>query len=163
LEAVGAKNRLSTDMTKNIFILTLFFFSSCGQKSTESISSDKNTDSLAFSSIDDQENFNEFFKKFTADSLFQIERIKFPWRVLMTTEDGKTVEETHKEDWTYSTFYYDDSYASRQEDAYTQEIKNYGDTVKLELRGVDNGIHVDYEFVKDSRKWILVSGKDYSN
>ncbi len=34
-------------------------------------------------------------------------------------------------------------------DAYTQETKNYGDTIILELRGVDNGIFVDYNFVRD--------------
>jgi hypothetical protein len=54
-------------------------------------------------------------------------------------------------------------YATRQEDAYTQEIKSYRDTIKLELRGVDNGIHIDYEFVTDNGKWVLVSGKDYSD
>lgn len=149
-------------MTKNIFILITLFLLSCGTKPTDSATADKETDSLTISE-NDQEDFNEFFKEFTTDSLFQIERVKFPWRVLMTTEDGETVEETSKEDWTHSTFYYEQSYATRQEDGYTQEIKNYGDTVKLELRGVDNGIHVDYEFVKDKGKWILVSGKDYSN
>ena len=149
-------------MTKNIFILTTLFLLSCGTKPTDSTIADKETDSLTISK-NDQEDFNEFFKKFTTDSLFQIERVKFPWRVLMTTEDGETVEETSKEDWTHSTFYYEQSYGTRQEDAYTQEIKNYGDTVKLELRGVDNGIHVDYEFVKDNGKWVLVSGKDYSD
>jgi hypothetical protein len=109
------------------------------------------------------EDFNEFFKKFTMDSLFQIERIKFPWRLLITTEDGETVEETSRDNWTHLTFYYEDSYASRQIDAYTQEIKNYGDTVKLEIRGVDNGIYTDYEFVKENTRWFLVSGKDFSN
>jgi hypothetical protein len=149
-------------MTKNIFVLTTLFLLSCGTKPTDSTTADKETDSLTVSE-NDQEDFNEFFKEFTTDSLFQIERVKFPWRVLMTTEDGETVEETSKEDWTHSTFYYEQSYATRQEDAYTQEIKNYGDTVKLELRGVDNGIHVDYEFVNDKGRWSLVSGKDYSD
>ena len=151
-------------MTKNIFILIILFLTSCGTKSTDSVTTDKGADSLTTSVNDnDQEDFNEFFKEFTTDSLFQIERVKFPWRLLMTTEDGETVEETSKEDWTHSTFYYEQSYGTRQEDAYTQEIKNYGDTIKLERRGVDNGIHVDYEFVKDKGKWVLVSGKDYSD
>jgi hypothetical protein len=150
-------------MTKNIYALALLIVLSCGTRSTDSTASDKGTDSLTISNNNEQEDFNEFFKKFTTDSLFQIERVKFPWRLLMTTEEGETVEETSKEDWTHSTFYYEDSYASRQVDAYTQEIKNYGDTIKLEFRGVDNGIHVDYEFAREKGKWILVSGKDYSN
>jgi hypothetical protein len=109
------------------------------------------------------ETFDEFFKRFTEDSLFQVERVKFPFRVIWRTEDGETTHETEKENWTHSTFYYDKSYSARQVDAYTQEIKKYGDSVKIEIRGVDNGIYVDYKFVKDNGKWILFSGKDYSN
>jgi hypothetical protein len=150
-------------MTKNIFILTTLFLLSCGTKPADSITADKKTDSLTISKTEDGEEFNEFFKKFTTDSLFQMDRTKFPFRVLWTTEDGETVHETAKDDWTHSTFYYEDSYASRQVDAYTQETKHYGDTIKLELRGVDNGIFVDYNFVRDKGKWMLVSGKDFSN
>jgi hypothetical protein len=118
---------------------------------------------LTISKNNDQEDFNEFFKKFTTDSLFQVERTKFPFRVIWTTEDGETTHETEKENWTHSTFYYEDSYATRQVDAYTQEIKLYEDSVKLEQRGVDNGIYVDYLFIRDKGKWILFTGKDYSN
>ncbi|WP_276373139.1 DUF4348 domain-containing protein [Chryseolinea sp. H1M3-3] len=148
-------------MNKNLFILTFLLLLSCGIRSTDPSTSSK--DSLKISKLEDGEEFNEFFEKFTTDSLFQIERIKFPFRVLWTTEDGETVHETAKDDWTHSTFYYEDSYASRQVDAYTQETKNYGDTIKLELRGVDNGIFVDYNFVRQKGKWILVSGKGFSN
>lgn len=150
-------------MTKNIFILTSLLLISCGTKSTDLTTSDKEADSLTIAMTTNGEDFNEFFERFTTDSLFQTKRTKFPFRVLWTTEDGDTVHETAKDDWTHSTFYYEDSYATRQVDAYTQEIRTYGDTVKLEQRGVDNGIHVDYEFTKDNGKWILVSGKDYSN
>lgn len=111
------------------------------------------------------EDFNNFFKKFTTDSLFQIERVKFPWTMMTWElgEDAPIKELIDRVDWKYTSFYYEDNYATRQIDAYTQNIKNYGDTVKLEIRGVDNGIHTDYEFVKDNDKWFLVSGKDYSN
>lgn len=53
-------------------------------------------------------------------------------------------EKTEKDIWTHSTFYYENSYASQQVNAYTQEIKQYRDSVVLEQRGVDNGIHVDF-------------------
>src|SRR5690349_19872059 len=114
---------------KNIPILIFLLLLSCGTRSNDSPTADTATNS-------NQEDFDEFFKKFTTDSLFQIERVKFPFRVRWTTEDGETVHETAKEDWMHSTFYYEDSYATRQVDAYTQEIKNYGDSVKLEQRGV---------------------------
>jgi hypothetical protein len=51
----------------------------------------------------------------------------------------------------------------RQVDAYTQVMKIYADSAKLKQRGVDNGIYVDYLFIKDKGKWILFTGRDYSN
>jgi hypothetical protein len=150
-------------MTKNIFILIFLILLSCGTRSTDSTTLDKKTDALAISNLEDKEEFSDFFEKFTADSLFQMERTRFPFRVLWPTEDGETVHETAKESWTHSTFHYEDSYASRQVDAYTQEAKVFGDTARLELRGVDNGIFVDYNFLRDKGKWILVSGRDFSN
>lgn len=150
-------------MTKNIFILTCLLLFSCGTKSTDSTSPDKNTDSLTISKTTDEEDFNEFFARFTTDSVFQMERTKFPFRVIWLTEDGETTHETEKENWTHLTFYYEDSYATRQVDAYTQKIRQYSDSVVLEQRGVDNGIYVDYKFVRDNGKWILFTGKDYSN
>jgi hypothetical protein len=150
-------------MIKNIFILAVLLMFSCGTKSTDSNGSDKSADSVTISGSNSLEDFNEFFKKFTTDSLFQVERVKFPWRLRLTTDEGETVEETSMEDWTFSTFYYEDSYGTREVDAYTQEIKINGDTATLQQRGVDNGIHVDYEFVMEKGKWILVSGKDFSD
>jgi hypothetical protein len=151
-------------MTKNIFILIILFLTSCGTKSTDSVTTDKGADSLTTSVNDnDQEDFNEFFKKFTTDSVFQVERTKFPFRVIWSTEDGETTHETAKEDWTHSTFHYENGFATRQEDGYTQEIKLFGDSVRLEQRGVDNGIYVDYLFIRDKGKWILFTGRDYSD
>jgi len=111
----------------------------------------------------DEEDFDEFFKKFTSDSVFQMERTKFPFRVIWLTEDGEMTHETEKEDWTHSTFHYEDNYATRQVDGYTQEIKLFGDSVRLEQRGVDNGIYVDYLFIRENGKWILFTGRDYSD
>ena len=150
-------------MTKNIFILTCLLLFSCGTKSTETTSSGKKTDSLTISRTMEGEDFNEFFQRFTTDSVFQMERTKFPFRVIWTTEDGETTHETEKENWTHSTFYYEDSYATRQVDAYTQKIKQYPDSFVLEQRGVDNGIYLDFKFIRDNGKWILFTGKDYSN
>jgi hypothetical protein len=155
---------LITNMTlKYIFILMILFFVSCKPKSTDTGSSNQLADSLTISKDNEQEDFNEFYKKFTADSTFQMERTKFPFRVLWISDDGETTHETQREDWTHSTFYYDDSYATRPVDAYKQEVKLYADSAKVEQRGVDNGIYVDYLFKRDKGKWILFTGRDYSN
>jgi len=107
-----------------------------------------------------EENFNEFFEKFTSDSLFQINRVKFPWTI--PSEDGEELV-IHKTDWQHASFFYQEDFATRPIDAYTQEIRTYGDTVKIEQRGVDNGIHIDFLFAKIDNKWFLVSEEDLSN
>ena len=107
----------------------------------------------------DTENFNEFFEKFKSDSLFQVNRVKFPWEI--PTEDGEEIF-IDKTDWQHSSFYYEEDFATRLVDAYTQEIRTYGDTVKIEHRGVGNAIHIDFVFAKIGNKWFLVSEKDLS-
>lgn len=111
------------------------------------------------SSIND-EKFSEFFEKFKSDSLFQIERVKFPWRI--PTDDGKELLISRAE-WLHANFEYRDEFATRETDAYTQRIVEYGDTMKLEQRGVDNGIYVDFVFAKKENKWYLSHEIDLSH
>jgi len=106
------------------------------------------------------ENFDEFFETFKSDSLFQINRVKFPWAI--PSEDGEELV-INKSDWQHASFFYQEDFATRPIDAYTQEIRTYGDTVKIELRGVDNGNHIDFLFAKIDNKWFLVSEEDLSN
>lgn len=143
-------------------LMIMFILINCGKRPADTITIATADTPAAKESIQ-TESFNEFFLHFTSDSVFQMERVKFPFRILMVEDDGETIHETAQDDWTHSTFYYDESYATREIDAYTQQIKNYGDTVKIELRGVDNGIYLDYKFALENGKWFLVSALDYSN
>lgn len=106
------------------------------------------------------ENFNEFFEKFKSDSLFQVNRVKFPWTI--PSDDGEELV-INKTDWQHASFFYQKDFATREIDAYTQKIVIYGDTIKIEQRGVDNGIHVNFVFAKIDNKWFLVSEEDLSN
>ena len=135
---------------------------SCGTK-TNDTTTDKDVDSVKTSL--NEEDFGDFFDRFKTDSLFQIERVKFP----MTTkswnidEDKPTTDKIEIVSWRHLRFEYKDEYAKREIDAYTQEEKVFADSAKLELRGVDNGILIDYDFIKVNGQWFLVSEKDYSN
>ena len=106
------------------------------------------------------ENFNDFFEKFKSDSLFQVNRVKFPWTI--PSDDGEELV-INKSDWQHASFFYQEDFATREIDAYTQEIVTYGDTIKIEQRGVDNGIHIDFLFARIDNKWFLVSEEDLSN
>ena len=148
-------------MRQRIIIWT-FLLLSCGTKNSNS-TADKDAGSLK-TSLSGEE-FNDFFEKFKADSLFQIEIVKFPLTMESWDDDEEnpTTEKLEISNWRHLKFEYLDEFATRQTDAYTQETKVYTDSTKIELRGVDNGIHIDYDFIKVNGQWFLVSEKDYSN
>lgn len=137
-------------MKLTLSIYFIFILISCKSKSVDG--------NLTYAS--EGEEFTEFFNKFKSDSLFQIERVKFPWKI--PTEEGRTFE-IGKTEWLHADFFYDKKYAMRPVDAYTQEIVTYGDTIKIEQRGVDNGIHIDFVFAKIDNKWFLCYESDLSD
>jgi hypothetical protein len=113
----------------------------------------------------EKEAFESFFEKFKSDSVFQKDRILFPlislqWEI---GDDEPTKRLINRDDWRFWDFRYDDNFATRDTDAYTQQKKVYGDSVRIEIRGVDNGIYIDYDFLVRSNKWTLIMEKDYSN
>jgi len=137
-----------------LFILLTISLVSCGTKTTE-LTTDKNVQG---------ENFDDFFNKFRSDSLFQIERVKFPLPlVTWDIDDNLATEEIDRENWRHLRLEYKNEFGTREIDAYTQETKIYADSAKIELRGIDNGIHVDYVFNKVDGQWTLTTERDYSN
>jgi hypothetical protein len=137
-----------------LFILLTISLVGCGTKTTE-LTTDKNVQG---------ENFDDFINKFRSDSLFQIERIKFPLTfVTWDIDDNLATEEISRENWRHLRLEYKNEFGTREIDAYTQETKIYADSAKIELRGVDNGIHVDYVFIKVNGQWTLTTERDYSN
>ncbi|HMV90343.1 MAG TPA: DUF4348 domain-containing protein [Cyclobacteriaceae bacterium] len=115
------------------------------------------------------ERFEIFFEKFKLDSVFQHVRVQFPFldeRVNLDNDSGPDefiTDSIEEDDWTFANFNYDESIAKRGLDAYTQEVKVEKDRAVIEIRGVDNGIWIDYYFERQNGKWVLISGKDSSN
>lgn len=137
-----------------LFILLTISLVGCGTKTTE-LTTDKNVQG---------ENFDDFFNKFRSDSIFQMERVKFPLTlVTWDIDDNLTTEEIDRENWRHLKFEYNNKFGTREIDAYTQETKIYADSAKIELRGVDNGIHVDYVFNRVDGQWTLTVERNYSN
>jgi len=137
-----------------LYILLTISLVGCGTKTTE-LTTDKNVQG---------ENFDDFFNKFRSDSIFQMERVNFPLTlVTWDIDDNLATEEIDRENWRHLKLEYKDEFGTREIDAYTQETKIYADSAKIELRGVDNGIHVDYVFNKVDGQWTLTTERDYSN
>ena len=152
-----------------IFVISVVAFS-CG-RSQDAMEKESSTDSsletLQKPAVDSvlHRDFDAFFARFRADSIFQVNQIRFPLEMKLWIEVEQPLEKQilNQADWRYSSFYYESQFATRPIDAYTQTVKSYGDTVKLEIRGVDNGIYTDYNFFKIDGDWTLVSIEDYTN
>ena len=106
--------------------------------------------------VNESESFNNFYKKFHKDSLFQISRIKFPLRGI--NSDEMTVEDT--------------TYIWRKEEWLMQHVIDttlfnikviISDTiVEEEVTSKDPGVFVKRKFQYMKGKWFLVLYEDVS-
>lgn len=147
---------------KNLFLIftILFAFISCGNKT--------NTDSTSEHQADNIEVFESFFAKFKTDSVFQKERVIFPFLSEFSDYDSETdeeifeVEKIDASNWKFQPFDWEPSYATRQMDAYDQKIETVNDTTTVSYMGVGNGINVQAIFVLKDGKWFYIKNTDQS-
>ena len=110
-----------------------------------------------------------FLDRFSSDSLFQIKYAVFPLlekgyeRNVKTDEDVYFEKKLELKDWRHMDLRYDSSVYYREYGRYTQNFEMIGnDTIKINYRGIDNGIFFGYTFAKDTT-WKLVSFWEFSN
>ncbi len=102
--------------------------------------------------------FNLFFDLFSKDSIFQTSRIRFPLK-RMTQEiekDSPSIGWIKKEYWKFLKL------ENKVFDNYSIEIQENIDAAIIEIRGIENGIYVNFNFIKENDKWILILWEDYS-
>jgi hypothetical protein len=136
-----------------LLLLILSFSLSCKEQKNQTVSSDQ-----------DIENFDTFFKTFAKDSIFQSQRIIFPFKMTYWESELETpsIEYYDTTNYRFLNFDYKPSYSKREIDAYTQEIKFYQDTARVEIRGVDNGIYIDTDFIIVKGLWYCSHFTDSS-
>ena len=104
------------------------------------------------------EPFKKFWKSYTSDSVFQMERTKFPLPLTYYEYDEDTeteiTEDIGAEFWLFDNFV-DESYKSRTE--------KENDSYVVTKTGIENGIYVRYYFATTDGKWYLVRIIDSSN
>lgn len=140
-------------MRKTLAVLTLLLLG-CAPKPSDSSNA-----------LTEPESFNDFFQRFKSDSLFQVERVEFPFVVQYYSEDSDSLlsDEIQRRAWRHKGFEYEEEYSTREFDAYTQQVMIFPETARIELRGVDNGIWIDFFFKKIEGKWFLTIEKDFSD
>lgn len=112
------------------------------------------------------ENFETFYNNFTTDSIFQKSRIDFPltFKYLDIDNDYEKKEIIINEnDWNFQNLDWEESYATRDLDAYTRNIQISKDTTNVKFEGVNNGINFGLSYIIKDGKWVLVEMYDYSN
>ncbi|WP_264551030.1 DUF4348 domain-containing protein [Flavobacterium sp. N2038] len=113
---------------------------------------------LAQSSITSKEDFNVFFKKFNSDPKFQLSRVIFPLNVKQNNDDYELETFTVSKE-KYSVLNLN---KKAKEIDYTQKLVLHKNKAVIQLRGIDNGIYIDYIFELKNNIWQLKTWSDMS-
>ena len=137
-------------MKKILPIFILIIFSNCQDQKIENNFKSQENQVLTV-----EEDFNTFFEKFKKDSVFQKQRVVFPLKVRIFNIDNLKTEENNLEEENYELLRIDENEVS-------MEKKISKDSVKIILKGKDNGIYIETQFLKDKGIWKLESYNDQS-
>ena len=137
-------------MKKILLIFILIIFSNCQDQKIENNFKSQENQVLTV-----EEDFNTFFEKFKKDSVFQKQRVVFPLKVRVFNIDNLKTEENSLEEENYELLRIDENEVS-------MEKKISKDSVKIILKGKDNGIYIETQFLKDKGIWKLESYNDQS-
>ena len=157
---------------KPIILLSLLsiLFLNCKKEKTESGNEELEKSKVENARIEKQtlkiadENFEDFLKEFSRDSVFQITRVKFPLKVKGLDYDNMEEQEKmiSKSDYRKLDFTYPKNALTRELDRYSQKNVLKNNIMVVEIRGTDNGIYSDFVFEKIAGKWFLKSWLDQS-
>ncbi|CAM3692570.1 DUF4348 domain-containing protein [Flavobacterium chungbukense] len=106
--------------------------------------------------VTSDESFSSFLKKFTSDRNFHLSRINFPLTVKLNNDDFELMEYIIMKN-EYIPIVLNDK-GSRYEHKNILKNSNY----IIKRRGIDNGIFVDYIFIKRKGLWYLKTWIDES-
>jgi len=108
--------------------------------------------------------FNSFLSHFNNDSTFQLKSISFPLATKsLDMEDNIETTLMNSDDWKIINLSSDKNTENRNFDAYQTIVESTADTSYVKIQGIDNGISIDYIFIRDTTSWKLVEIFDASN
>jgi hypothetical protein len=108
--------------------------------------------------------FNAFIEQFSIDSAFQLNRIKFPLPIKQYNIENDKDTIVYRQNSTFLKMDFRKKKSGSVHDEWKQEIvlDKSGTNARIEIRGIENGIVVDYFFEKRNGKWMLVRVNDSS-
>jgi hypothetical protein len=156
-------------MYKRYYIVGLLFlllFIACDNNSTNSTNGKSNERQAHASPIkeDVDSNFNDFIDQFSTDSTFQLSRTKFPLKTKWYDLDNGKDSLIYKDRSSFEMIDLSKKKSTGQEDQWERKIviDKKNTSAIIEIRGIDNGIIVDYLFKKINGAWMLIEIDDSS-
>ena len=155
-------------MLLRYFIITLAIaaFSSCNSdKQKAGVQQSTTPVAILSSDIENVDNhFDVFIEQFSRDTAFQLKRIKFPLRIKQYDIENDKDTIIYKSRSVFEMMDFRKKKSLSSLDQWKQEIILYKSQSKatIEIRGIENGIMVDYYFEKSDGKWMLVGIDDSS-
>lgn len=148
----------------NAVIISCLLLFSCNNN-TSDFTNVKSGQAAADSSIQNEianNDFNSFIEKFSTDTLFQISHTIFPLKITWYEIERDTIFYKGKSEVEFVDFRikeYNGEVDRWKQNIVIAESKN---SAVIEIRGVDNGIHVDYIFELINDVWMFVEIDDSS-
>ncbi len=113
---------------------------------------------------DVDDHFSDFIEKFSTDSVFQLSRTFFPLKVKWYDIVNNRDSLIYKEKSHFEMMDFRKNKSTGRYDQWTQKIVvgEASTSATIEIRGIDNGIMVDYRFKKINKAWMLIEIDDSS-
>jgi hypothetical protein len=121
------------------------------------------TEAVETSKQTTKEKFDDFVYRFIADSLFQLERIKFPLKSSIQTDlDEVDTTAIEKKDWKIVRLLGRKEYRPQIYDNFKRELRDTDERLFC-WEGIENGIYVEYKFQRVGGLWYLTEYNDFSD
>lgn len=150
-------------ITSLLLVTLLIACDNSSSNATNGQSNEKQTPTIPTKETIDN-NFNNFIDKFSIDSTFQVSRTKFPLKIKWYDIDNDRDSIIYKDSSSFELMDFGKKKSKGQYDQWEQKIvvdKN-NTSATIEVRGIDNGIMVDYLFEKINGTWMLIEIDDSS-
>lgn len=118
------------------------------------------TETIEASNQTSKEKFDDFIYKFISDSLYQLDRVKFPLKsIRANSEEYGTIK---KKDWQIVRLFGKDEYKAQLYDNFSGELRDTDERLFC-WEGIENGINVQYKFKRIDGHWYLTEFNDFSD
>lgn len=109
-----------------------------------------------------KEDFDNFILKFISDSLYQLDRIKFPLKSQQWDFDEVDSTRIEKNNWKTVRLFWGEEYRPQIYDNFKREMRDTDERLFC-WEGIENGINVEYRFNRIKGLWYLTEFNDFSD